>query len=107
MGKATDRRRYRHAGGPSKVGKMSEAHQKAVDDNLDFFLGELPNLQQTNLGKFALLHNRTIVGFYDTPLDAASAGNLTYPDKLFSIQQVTDVPVDLGYYSHASSMGKA
>ena len=96
--------------GAGKEREMSNSppdRQKEVDDNLDFFLGELPKLSQLHLGKFALLRNRTIAGIFDTPMDAVSAGNLSYPDKPFSIQQITEAPVDLGYYSHARDMGNA
>jgi hypothetical protein len=81
--------------------------QKEVDDNLKAFLAELPKIPQENRGRFALLRHGKIVGYYDTPVDAASAGNLTYSDRMFSIQQVTEVPVDLGYYSHGRNVGSA
>jgi hypothetical protein len=89
------------------VGKMSATpnRQKEVDDNLNAFLAELPKIPQENRGKFALLRHGKIVGYFDSPLDAASAGNLKYTDKLFSIQQVTEAAVDLGYYSHGRNMG--
>ena len=75
--------------------------QHEVDENLEFFLSELPKIDKAQIGKFALLHRKSIVGFYETPLDAVTAGNLKYADKRFSIQQVAAEPIDLGYYSHA------
>jgi hypothetical protein len=66
------------------VGKMSNIsaeRQKEIDANLDFFLNELPNLLQSNFGKFALMRHLSIAGFYDTPTDAVSAGNSLYQDN--------------------------
>jgi hypothetical protein len=80
--------------------------QKQVDDNLESFLKELPNLAAER-GKFALLRNGAIAGFFNTAMDAVRAGNTAFADQLFSIQQVTDVPIDLGFYSHAGSLGKS
>jgi hypothetical protein len=81
--------------------------RQEVEKNLAYFLGELPRLSAIHRGKFALLRQQAIVGYYDTVMDALSAGNSLYPDKLFSIQQVNDVASDLGYYSHAMPLGAA
>jgi hypothetical protein len=84
----------------------AEKQQTEVDENLDFFLGELPTLTKTHLGQFALLRHRTITDFFSTAIDAVRAGKSAYPDGLFSIQQVTEVPVDLGFFTHAGHLGK-
>jgi hypothetical protein len=79
--------------------------QDEVDRNLEYFLSELPKLSQSHLGKFALLRHRTITDFFSTSVDAVKAGKSLYPDGIFSIQQVTDVPIDLGFFSHAGDNG--
>jgi len=79
--------------------------QDEVDRNLEYFLSELPKLSQSHLGKFALLRHRTITDFFSTPVDAVKAGKSLYPDGIFSVQQVTDVPIDLGFFSHAGDNG--
>ena len=38
---------------------------------------------------------------FDTARDAYLAGQKLYPDALFSVQEVTDTPADLGFFSHA------
>jgi len=81
--------------------------QSEIDQNLEYFVKELPRIPASNTGKFALLRRREIKGYYDTALDAVKTGNSLYPDKLFSIQQVTTAMVDLGYYSHAVPVGAA
>ncbi|MFQ6017875.1 MAG: hypothetical protein ACE5KF_06735 [Kiloniellaceae bacterium] len=82
---------------------MSEAdrRQQAVDRNFAAFKKLLPELLKTHPGKFALLRDETIVEYFDTARDAMIYGQKEYPDGLFSIQQVTDTVVDLGYFSHA------
>jgi hypothetical protein len=79
--------------------------QKEIDQNLEFFLKELPQVIPEYNGKYALLRHQKIVAYYDTILDAVSAGNQSYPDKLFSVQQVTRSGTDLGYYSYAVPLG--
>jgi hypothetical protein len=75
--------------------------QIEIDNNLAFFLRELPNIPVYQKGKVALLRHQAITGYYDTVPDAISAGSQLYPDGIFSIQQVTNEPVNLGFYSYA------
>jgi hypothetical protein len=79
--------------------------QQAVDSNFAFFQAELPKLLTQHRGKFALIRDRKITGFYDTIMDAQTSGTQLYSDGLFSIQQVTDEIGDLGFYSHAMHLG--
>lgn len=89
------------------MNRTASNREKEVEGNLQAFLAQLPNIPLEQRGKFALLHHGKIVGYYDSPADAAAAGSLKYNDKIFSIQQVTDVAVDLGYYSHGRGLGNA
>jgi hypothetical protein len=81
--------------------------QEEVDRNFAFFQRELPRLLPTHRGKFALIRDCEITGFYDTAQDANTAGSQLYEDGLFSIQRVTDEVGDLGFYSHAVHLGTA
>ena len=80
---------------------MNEAIQKEVDTNYDAFLVNLPALLLTHRDQFALIKGGVILGFYSNALDARTAGETFIADRLYSIQRVTDVSVDLGYFSHA------
>jgi hypothetical protein len=82
---------------------MSEpaTRQQEVDRNLEFFKKELPELLETYRGKYALIRHREIIGFYDTVTDAQTTGARFFEDGLFSVQQVSDTPINLGFYSHA------
>ena len=77
--------------------------QKEVDDNFAVFkkLLEQGKIPDEKYGKFALMKDREITGYYTTSEDAYQAGILSYKDGLFSIQEVTQELIDLGYYSHA------
>ena len=80
---------------------MIDKLQKEIDANLEYFQKELPNIDSANQGKFALLRHKKIIGFYDTVMDAVTAGNTAYSDQIFSVQQVTEEAADLGFFSHA------
>jgi Family of unknown function (DUF5678) len=84
-----------------------ETKQREVDANCEFFKNELPNLLEKHRGKYALIRNREIIGFYDTIVDAQKIGTQLYDDGIFSVQQVTDAAIDLGFYSHAVHLGAA
>ncbi len=78
-----------------------EKQEEEVENNFIFFQDELKNLLPENYGKFALIKNQKIADFFETREDASKAGRIAYQDKIFSIQEVTEEVIDLGYYSHA------
>jgi hypothetical protein len=77
-------------------------HQQ-VDQNYDAFQRVLSTLLPAHRNEFALMRDREIVGFFDKPGAAYSDGVRRFPDQLFSIQEVTDEPIDLGFYSHVAN----
>ncbi len=81
------------------------ARQIEVNNNLESFREKLPELLRTHPGKYALMRDREIAGFFDTLTDALVAGQKLYSDQQFSIQQVTESAVDLGFFSHAVHVG--
>lgn len=81
---------------------MADPAQEQVDRNYEAFVARLPALAKTHRGKFALMRDGEIVEFFDTPRDAYIAGCSLYKaDRLFSIQEIVETPVDLGFFSHA------
>ena len=80
---------------------MNEEIRKEIELNFEEFLKELPNLLKTHRGKFALMRDKKIIEFFDTAPDAFQTGQTLYPDGLFSVQEVVNSPVDLGFFSHA------
>ena len=81
--------------------------EKEIEANLEYFQKELPKVDSANHGKYALIRHQKIVGYYDTVTDAVTAGNTSYSDKIFSIQQVTEEATNLGFYSHAMLLSDA
>lgn len=80
---------------------MSDAEQQdEVERNYAAFMRQLPEILDSYAGKFALMHQARIVEFFDSPGDAWLVGVRLYGDR-FSVQEVVDAPVDLGFYSHA------
>ncbi len=74
--------------------------QETVDANYEAFSKRLPELLKTNPGQFALLRDQEIVEFFSSAREAAQHGERTFDDGLFSVQEVTDEAVDLGWFSH-------
>lgn len=72
-----------------------------VDLNYDAFVAELPGLLETQRGKHALLRHAGIVDFYESTATALAAGRTRFADGIYSVQEVTERPVDLGFFSHA------
>ena len=83
---------------------MDAARQKAeVDRNYDAFTRKLTSLLPNHRDEFALMRDGEIVDFFVKPGDANRAGVERFADGIFSIQEVTDEPIDLGFWSHVAS----
>ena len=80
---------------------MASDRQEQVERNEEAFGERLPALMKTQQGKFALMKDGEIVDFFDTLADAATAATRLYPEGVFSVQEVVDYPIDLGFLSHA------
>ena len=77
-------------------------NQEQIEQNYRIFEQQLPQLLARYRGKFALMRDGKIVAFFDTARDAFIAGQKLFAqDNLFSIQEVTATPIDLGWFSHA------
>lgn len=78
-----------------------DKRQDAVERNYQAFVALLPELIKSHHGKFALMHDGEVVEFFDSARDAMVYGQKEFSDGLFSVQEVTSISVDLGYFSHA------
>lgn len=74
--------------------------REEVDRNYDAFMRELSSILVAHRDQLALMRDGRIVGFYATPREALRAATEQFPDGIFSIQEVTDEPIDLGFWSH-------
>jgi hypothetical protein len=80
---------------------MRDELRVEVDRNYDYFQRTLAVLLKDHAGQYALLKAGAIVGFYEGPGVAYRAGLARFPEKIFSIQQITDEPDELGCMSLA------
>lgn len=72
-----------------------------IDHNYDFFQRSLIKFLESHNGQYALLRSAEVIGFFAGPGEAYRFGLEQFPDKLFSVQQVTDEPVEMGLLSVA------
>ena len=72
-----------------------------IDSNFDAFQRHLSVSLVEHRGEFALLRHGRVIDYFDRPGAALVAGNQRFPDLLFSIQEVSDEPIDFGVWSHA------
>ena len=77
--------------------------RKEIDRNYDFLQRNLARLLPRHEGQYALLKDCRVEGFFDKPGEAYREGMVRFIDGLFSIQEVTREPLDLGFLSHAGS----
>ena len=81
---------------------MATKHDDEVDGNFEMFQSILPTAMDTHRGEYALLRHRKVEGYYPSLRAALDAGR-AFADRLFSVQEVTDRPADLGLFSHANN----
>lgn len=82
---------------------MDEKLDAEIQRNLFAFLPRLSDLLPDNEGRFALLRHQQIQSLHDKLSDALSRGYAEFSDGLFSIQKVTDRPVELGMFGDANN----
>lgn len=79
-----------------------DAQSREVDRNYDAFVRVLSSLLPAHRDRYALMRDAKIVEIFDKPGEAHAAGVDRYADGIFSIQEVTDEPIDLGFWSHVA-----
>jgi len=77
-----------------------ERQRQEVDRNYDAFVRLLGSILPRHRDQLALMRDGHIVAYFDTPREALRAASDHFPDGIFSIQEVTDEPIDLGFWSH-------
>ena len=78
----------------------AERQRQEVDRNYDVFMRMLGDIIGEHRDELALMRDGRIIAYFDEPGDAYRAGLARFPDGIFSIQEVTDEPIDLGFWSH-------
>jgi hypothetical protein len=72
-----------------------------VNLNFEAFQVLLPTILPLYRDKYALMKDGKAVGFYSTLEDVYMTADQFYRDQPFSVQKVTETPIDLGFFSHA------
>ncbi|WP_197054246.1 hypothetical protein [Sphingomonas sp. 37zxx] len=78
-----------------------ERQQREIEINFDRFERMLGQYLLTQRDRFALMRDGEVIGFFDTASAAGLAGAARFEDRIYSIQKVTDEPVEFGIYAHA------
>lgn len=77
--------------------------EKQVTENYKAFEAKLDELIDQHEGKWALLRDGSVVEVFDTARDAHTAAWKIFDDERFSVQEISKVPLDLGFYSYAGN----
>ena len=85
---------------------MAHAIEVEIERNYAAFKDMLPDLIHDNEGRYALLHQQNLEGIFSTAGEAERAGYERFKEAPYSIQLVSDTPIDLGFYSYALSAGQ-
>ena len=86
---------------------MAHAIEVEIERNFAAFQDIMTALPPEANGQYALLHDQQLDGLYPSAGAAERAGYARYQDMPYSIQLVSDEPIDLGFFSYALSQGQA
>jgi hypothetical protein len=81
----------------------SQRQQQEVDRNYEAFMELLDSILAEHRDELALMRDGRVVGYFDTPHQLLVAAAERFPDGIFSVQEVTDEPLDLGIWSHVGA----
>lgn len=82
----------------------AEAIEREVNDNYDAFVEQLPNLvRQYGEGRYLLMRDRRGIKAFESAGDAVRFGNAAFEDGLFSVQKVTNLALNQGFFSHGGA----
>lgn len=84
---------------------MAYAIEVEIERNYAAFKDIMPTLLADSEGQYALLRDQELKGVYPSASEAERAGHAQFQDERYSIQQVSSMPIDLGFYSYALAQG--
>jgi hypothetical protein len=82
-----------------------ESQRAEIQANYEAFEAELPSLLKWHEGKFAVYRHRRLLEAFDDYSVAEAFGRSRFDDGLFSIQEVTQEPLDIWWFKYASDDG--
>jgi len=72
-----------------------------IEKNYQFFKRILPDIKTDHIDEVVLIRNQKIIGFYSTIVEAQIDALHKYSDNLYSVQEVRNKPVELGFFRYA------
>ncbi len=81
---------------------QQDIQNREVDHNYDAFMRQLSSILPEHRDEIALMRAGNIVGYFTKPGEAYREGLRLFDDGIFSLQEVTDEPIDLGFWSHVA-----
>jgi len=82
-----------------------QTRQTEIDSNLEYFLQILPQVLPSHRDRYALLRHREVIDYFDTANDTLIAAKHLFPDGIYSIQKVSEKPINLGIFANAVHLG--
>lgn len=80
----------------------NEEHQKEADQNYKYFEAHLDEIQKKSNGKkYVLLRHQKVISYHDDFGSGVEEGKRRFEDELYSVQEVANTPIDLGFQSYA------
>ena len=86
---------------------MANPQEDEVDRNWAAFRTLLPDIIHAHRGRHALMKDQEVVDYFDGSWAAFEEGKRRFRGEPFSVQEVTDEVVDLGFYSHVAGALRA
>ena len=83
------------------VDRERQAHE--VDRNYDAFVRLLATLLPEHRDQWAPMHDARIVSIFPDVGTAYDQSRAAYGKQGFLIQEITDEPIDLGFWSHVAA----
>lgn len=80
---------------------MSTELEAEIDRNLFAFLPRIPILLELHRDEYAVLRDQQVISLHKRLSEALAVAQVQFPDRLFSIQQVTDKPIEQGFFGYA------
>ncbi|MBC6413177.1 MAG: hypothetical protein GDA39_10060 [Hyphomonadaceae bacterium] len=80
---------------------ISSEKRKELKKKFDVIREKMAELLRVHRNEYALMRHGEIIEFYSSWQDAYKTGKKFYDDDLFSVQKISDQPVDLGVFSRA------
>ncbi|MEY2943622.1 MAG: hypothetical protein RLY97_1636 [Pseudomonadota bacterium] len=80
---------------------MTNTLRQEIDQNFDYFRRNLGSFLNQHPDSFVLIRHSQSIDFFESPGEAYRAGLGRFPDELFSVQRVSDEPIELGHMSFA------